>query len=962
MIESSAPGPFPFLRALIAAVACAAALAAVYLLGAGGPASGGQPDGVSASPSKSYGDLPLSFEAGAGRYSNVDFLSNSAAGTVAVGPQGLRFAQAYGSERHPRSAAIDMALPGASLTRPSGLERLPGVVNDLRGAPADRLTGIPTFARVGYDSVWPGVDLLLRGREGSPEYDFRLAAGADPAQISLKVEGADSITVSRSGDLLINVGGAVFRERAPVAYQPAANGRRPVDAGFALAGNTVSFDLGAYDTDLPLVIDPVTIAYSTYLGGDSFDAASGIAVDAAGAAYISGQTSSTDFNTVGPIQGPALGTDAFVSKLNPAGSALVYSTYLGGSAGNDTAGRIAVDPSGAAYVAGTTGSNDFPTTAGSFQTAFGGLVDAFVAKLNPAGSALVYSTYLGGPDVERGGALALDSTGAVYVAGDAAAGFPTTGGAFQTSLDGTHDGFVSKLNATGSALVYSTYLGGSGDDEPVGSVAVDSTGAAYAAGFTNSTDFPTVNPIQTNSADYDGYVSKLNPAGSALAYSTYLGGNGLDNIGAGLAVDSNDAAYVVGNTQSSDYPAVNEIEGDGPGADGVVTKINPAGTAFDYSTYLGGSGFDWMTAVKPDGDGSAWIGGYSDSSDFDTLNPIEGDSPGFDGVVANLGADGALRFSTLIGGDGDDLINAIALGADGLYASGYTTSSDYDTVGPIEGDGPGTDAVITKLGFDTTGPQTTIDSGPPDGSTITDRTPTFGFSADEDGATFECSVVPAGQPAVFGPCSGPGATHTPGSDLADGGYVFAVRATDAFGNVDASPAATIFTVASPAVMPKCLGLTATVVTSDGDDDVAGTPGDDVIVGRGGNDRIRGYGGADLLCGRSGDDRIFGGGGDDRLRGGVQAGKDHDVIRGGGGADRIFGFAGDEKLAGGAGPDHINGGGGADRLRGQAGGDDLLGGPGGDSLNGGTQSDRCVGGPGRDRNSNCERKGPIGQSH
>jgi Beta-propeller repeat len=329
------------------------------------------------------------------------------------------------------------------------------------------------------------------------------------------------------------------------------------------------------------------LIYSTYLGGSGGESGGGIAVDSSGDAYVTGSTSSTDFPTKNPLQpeyggGYSFAGDAYVSKINAAGSALVYSTYLGGS-GRDGGYSIAVDSAGNAYVTGHTGSFNFPITPGAFQTTCGDVNqywceargDAFVSKINPAGSALVYSTYLGGHDLDRGYSIAVDSTGSAYVTGETyATDFPTVN-PLQPASGGPADAFVSKFNPSGSALVYSTYLGGKGPNEGGGGIAVDSSGSAYVTGTTNSWDFPTVNALQPTyrGGDEDAFVSELNPSGSALVYSTYLGGRGYDT-GRGIAVDSAGNAYVTGYTQSADFPTT-------PGA--FQTVCNGGSGCYPYS-------------------------------------------------------------------------------------------------------------------------------------------------------------------------------------------------------------------------------------------------------------------------------------------------------------------------------------------------------------------------------------------
>ena len=417
-----------------------------------------------------------------------------------------------------------------------------------------------------------------------------------------------------------------------------------MDGHYVLKGNNlVTFEVASYDRSKLLIIDPVLV-YSTYLGGSGPDAGIGIAVDASGKAYVTGETSSLDFPTMNASQpASAGGGDAFVSKLNAAGSALVYSTYLGGS-GSDAGTGIAVDGLGNAYVTGQTRSTTFPTTSGAFQTSFGGgFSNAFVSKLNAGGSALAYSTYLGGSRFDLGSGIAVDASGNAYVTGQAGStNFPITSGAFQTSLRGSGDAFVSKLSAAGSALVYSTFLGGSGFDLGLG-VAVDASGNAYVTGETLSSDFPTTSgALQTSfGGGYsDAFVSKLNAAGSALVYSSYLGGRGGDQ-GSGIVVDASGDAYVTGLTDSADFPTVDPLQPRyGGGGNVFVTKLNAAGSALVYSTYLGGRGGDLGSGIAVDASGNTYLTGSTGSPDFPTVNPFQPAKAGavfaFDAFVAKI--------------------------------------------------------------------------------------------------------------------------------------------------------------------------------------------------------------------------------------------------------------------------------------------------------------------------------------
>ena len=374
------------------------------------------------------------------------------------------------------------------------------------------------------------------------------------------------------------------------------------------------------------------LIYSTYLGGSDNDEGNGIAVDALGDAYVTGWTASTNFPTTTGAPQSAFGgghDDAFVTKLDPTGSALIYSTYLGGS-NYDEAHGIAVDASGNAYVTGTTYSSNFPTVAGSFQVTLGGYADAFVSKLNPTGSALIYSTYLGRSYCDEGRGIAVDAMGDAYVAGFTySANFWTTPGAFQTKSGGGFDAFVSKLNPAGSTLLYSTFLGGVLDDFAYG-IALDSTGSAYVTGETYSSNFPTTagafqtTPGGPSAAGYDdAFVVKLNATGTALVYSTYLGGTG-DDAGNGVAVDVLGNASVTGETYSTNFPTTTGSFQTtfGGEEDAFVSKLNAAGSALLYSTYVGGTGDEGGQGIALDTSGNAYVTGWTNSHNFPTTGGV----------------------------------------------------------------------------------------------------------------------------------------------------------------------------------------------------------------------------------------------------------------------------------------------------------------------------------------------------
>jgi len=381
------------------------------------------------------------------------------------------------------------------------------------------------------------------------------------------------------------------------------------------------------------------LVYSTYISGSGGDNAYSMALDSSGSAYVTGLTYSTDFPVVNPIQvSNAGGQDAFVTKVNPAGSALVWSTYLGGGS-SDFGFGIAIDATGSAYITGGTASTDFPMI-NPIQGAFGGgFDDAFITKINPAGSAFAYSTYIGGTADDEGHDIAVDGVDNAYVTGiTASADFPTASPLQGAYGGGLNDAFVTKVNAGGTALVYSTYLGGISYEGGEG-ITVDNGGFAHVTGWTQSTDFPLMNPIQATVAGLtDAFITKLNPGGTALVYSTYLGG-ALDDQANAIVVDNVGNAYVTGVTYSTDFPVVNPIQGSNAGVqDAFITKINPAGSALAWSTYLGGTNTDYGGGIAVDGAGTAYVTGGTLSTNFPTASPFQGVYAGLrDAFIAKIG-------------------------------------------------------------------------------------------------------------------------------------------------------------------------------------------------------------------------------------------------------------------------------------------------------------------------------------
>ena len=574
------------------------------------------------------------------------------------------------------------------------------VVNYLIGNdPARWHTDIPTYRELVYRDIYPGIDLRLYGSGGALRYDFTVNPGASPDSIKLACSVTDGLSI-RDGNLVIVTPFGEISQTRPYIYQQIDGKEVEVKGDFRLGdGNTYGFYVAAYNSDYPLIIDP-TLAYSTYLGGARDDRGYGIAVDAAGCAYISGYTLSNDFPTQNPFQAANVGYyDVFVAKLSAAGNSLIYSTYLGGTSGDFGFG-IAVDAAGCAYVTGETSSDNFPTQ-NPCQASIAGNSDVFVTKLSAAGNSLVYSTYLGGADIDCAYGIAVDAAGCAYVTGRTASdNFPTQNPC-QAARAGGDDAFVAKLSAAGNSLVYSTYLGGAGDDSGRG-IAVDAAGCAYISGYTLSNDFPTRNPYQAaNGGGYDAFVTKLSAAGNSLVYSTYLGGAGND-FGRGIAVDAAGCAYVIGYTTSNDFPTRNPYQAaNGGGYDVFVAKLSAAGNSLIYSTYLGGTREDRGCGIAVDAADCAYITGYTYSNNFPTQNPYQPVWAGsYDAFVTKLSAAGnSLIYSTYLGGSDIDCAYGIAVDSSGCaYVTGYTASNNFPTQNPYQEARAGSsDAFVAKL-------------------------------------------------------------------------------------------------------------------------------------------------------------------------------------------------------------------------------------------------------------------------
>lgn len=598
------------------------------------------------------------------------------------------------------SAVVRMRFEGANQTPSMKAEdSLDFKTNYFNGADgATNFTDVPNHRRIKYTSIYPGVDLLYYGNQQQLEYDLLIAPKANPQQIKLRFFGAEKVTLSKQGDLILTTTAGEVTYHKPVAYQTIGGKRNAVDANYQLAENgQVNFRLGKYDTRHTLVIDPV-LNYATYI----WDYVSRIAVDASGNVYLAGTTVRTDLPASSGYQTKLAGTtDAFVIKVDPTGTKIVYATYLGVRRSETHGDALAIDTSGNAYLAGSTYATAFPVTSGAYQTNYSAdpLIGraAFVTKINPSGNGLVYSTFVGGAWI---GAVALDANGNLYMTGSAAS-LKTTAGAFQsTNPSTTTSPFVAKLNATGSTMSYATYLGGSGTDISK-SITVDTNGNAYVVGTTASPNFPITNSYQPGlQGVQDAFVTKMNTTGTGLVYSTYLGGSRNED-GNDIAVNALGEAFVVGSTGSDDFPVTQGVFQPRKGFAGYgisnafISKISATGEALIFSSYLGGDWYfctnnlnscmislmvdhDAATAVRVDAAGYAYVAGKTTTIGFPLVDQMQ------ERVSSDSDFTSSLPFVVKIRPQGDGLTYSVLLGVPGeLAANGLALdqSGNVYTVG-----------------------------------------------------------------------------------------------------------------------------------------------------------------------------------------------------------------------------------------------------------------------------------------
>jgi len=754
---------------VVAVAACLLMIAtgAPSMLARSGPAGPDQasmttsrPDSASqARVQASYLSLPLSFEPNVGqahRKSGPGFLSRGSGYSIYLTGSGATLALRHPHVSRRRSdipTVLRMQLvngnPNAAM---AALDRQPGKSNYFIGDdPSKWLTNVAHYGRVAARAVYPGIDLIYHGNQGQLEYDFEITPGASPRVIRMALEGAQSASINAQGDLVVRVDGGKVLFRAPVAYQETSSGRHVVPSSYRVTKGQIRFRVAKYDKRQPLVIDP-TLAYSTYIGGSSIDGANAIAVAPDNTAFVAGETFSSDFPPVHPVEGFIGGEDAFVAKISTDGSTLLYSTYLGGSV-YTYATAIAVDTFGDAYVAGATDSPDYPATPLVFDTLCGSdgkcgasynlngltVFNGFVTELNSAGSGLSYSSFIGGYQETEANAIFVDGAHNAYITGEIgppipwqqngpAGYFPIDHG-FQSANGGAADAFVLKVDATASDALYSSYLGGADEDIGYG-VTADSGENAYVTGLTYSTPsdvppFPiSAGALQTTyGGSGDAFLVKVDTTGSgaaSLVYSSYLGGSGLDQA-KGIALDSNADTYITGTITSTAsslgfaVPAgayqsdcaldsLSQCEGDV-----FVAKMNPAksgAASMLYFTYLGGAGADGGYAIALDPSDNVYVTGTTVSTNFPVTSGVfqtqygGGDADAFVAKMT-LGGKGTsdLDYSSYLGGTNTDTGNGIAVDIDGsAYVAGQTCSEDFPIANALQSAPNGNcDAFVTKV-------------------------------------------------------------------------------------------------------------------------------------------------------------------------------------------------------------------------------------------------------------------------
>ena len=661
-----------------------------------------------------YGKMPLLFEENKGQTDKeAKFISRGAGYTLYL----TKTEAVFSLTKDDRSDFLRMKFAGANEAPTiEGIDEAITKTNYYKGK--KKFENLSNYREVNYKDLYDGIDAVFYGKQNKQlEYDFVVAPNADANQIGLNFEGAENISVDENGSLIVKTANTELVQQKPFAYQEIEGQNREVTSRYVVTEKTVKFELGEYDETKTLVIDPA-IRYLSYLGGTGGDFPTDIKLDSAGNVFLAGSTSSTNFP--GPNSGSGnVGFAAFVSKISPDGSTILYTTFLDGenadgqNAFNVGVDRpdLAVDAAGQVYIAGGTDSGDFPVTSNAYQTyrqcsrQWGACLfveEGFVTKLNPQG-VVVYSTFIGGRETDYLHSIAVDSAGRAYVTGATRSGltFPTKNQFQGTGVfsGGSLDAFLTVLNADGSDIVYSTGLGGNGDD--VGSeVALDASGNVYITGHTSSDNFPVRSAFQSvNRGGTEAFVAKFNTSLSgdaSLIYSTYIGGAGTDEA-SDIAVDEFNQAVITGITGSFNYPLANPIRSTNQINEAFVTVLSASGSSLVNSTFLGGSNQESGTDLALGSAGMIYVIGDTSSTDFPTVAPLQAAIAGStEAFITKLKFGSGILFSTYFGGSGSDSGRSIDVRGKNIAVSGATNSVNLPTTGGVFQPDP---AATTGNGF-----------------------------------------------------------------------------------------------------------------------------------------------------------------------------------------------------------------------------------------------------------------------
>ena len=665
-----------------------------------------------------WAEVPLYFEEKHNKDGSLSYLARGTGYQLIIDNTGHSLALHNPNSDSEESAQIHMSLVGSQLQQPQGVNLLPSKINYLLGQnKSDWQANIATYPEIIAKAVYPGIDLRYHGDQQQFEYDFIVAPGSDTEQIRLAFEGIDTLSINPMGALVLSTKNGDLHHQKPIIYQTINGKRTSVAGSYTIEADSfqVGFVIGDYDGNYPLIIDPI-LSYASYLGGSGPDQGVAIAVDNSGNSYVSGTSFSVIETAEKPLHNNPKGrSDIFIAKLNPEGE-LLYATYLGGQDYDKVTG-ISVDDNGYIYITGSTSSDDFPVKSALQENYGGGSHDAFISKLSSDGSTLIFSTYIGGEDQDKGHDLTLDDQNNIYLTGETSSDKFPLEKAIQAQRGGHADAYLMKLTSDGSTVEFATYLGGRDYDSGQG-IAVDSRGHATIVGTTFSEkDFPLHNALQTQHAgSSDAFITQLTATGTTLNYSTYLGGTTEDQ-GLDIAIDSQNNTVITGVTgnwegliQADDFPVKDALQTERGGlSDGFISKLAPDGDELVFSSYLGGDKNDRLDSIAIDSSSNIYVLGTSQSTDMPVMDAIQdqlktSDNTKSDIYLAKLNSEGnTVLFASYFGGSKADRGQGVAVNQQVLYMTGITAS---DTDFPLKNasqqlfGGGVDDMFIAKIGTD----------------------------------------------------------------------------------------------------------------------------------------------------------------------------------------------------------------------------------------------------------------------